>query len=108
MLDLDRLSLGNALLLDYRVDQVPAGPVRVAVGQGAALDLTPTLTASPIGQWRSVKLRLSCFKQAGANLKAVETPFTLATGAPAGLSIATVRIVSDVSDAICPAAIARP
>jgi beta-glucosidase len=108
VLDLDRLSLGNALLLDYRVDQAPSGPVRVEMGQGAALELTPTLTASPIGQWRSVKLRLSCFKQAGANLKAVETPFTLATGAPAGLSIATVRVVSDVSDAICPAAIARP
>ncbi|MGQ3049888.1 MAG: glycoside hydrolase family 3 protein [Niveispirillum sp.] len=108
VLDLDRLSLGNALLLDYRVDQAPAGPVRIAIGQGAALDLTPTLAASPVGQWRSVKLRLSCFKQAGAQLKAVETPFTLASGAPAGLSIATVRIVSDVSDAICPAAIMRP
>lgn len=108
VLDLDRLSLGNALLLDYRVDQAPAGPVRIAVGQGAALDLTPTLAASPIGQWRSVKLRLSCFKQAGAQLQAVDTPFTLATGAPAGLSIATVRIVSDVSDAICPTAIPRP
>lgn len=108
VLDLDRLSLGNALLLEYRVDQVPSGPVRIAIGQGAALDLTPTLAASPLGQWRSVKLRLSCFKQAGAQLKAVETPFTLATGAPAGLSIATVRIVSDVSDAICPTAIPRP
>lgn len=108
VLDLDRLSLGNALLLDYRVDKAPAGPVRIAIGQGAALDLTPTLAASPVGQWRSVKLRLSCFKQAGAQLKAVDTPFTLATGAPAGLSIATVRIVSDVSDAICPAALARP
>ena len=108
VLDLDRLSLGNALLIDYRVDRAPAGTVRVAMGTGAALDLTPVLAAAPVGQWRSVKLRLSCFKQAGADLKAVETPFTLATGAPAGLSVATVRIVSDVSDAVCPAAIQQP
>ncbi len=108
LLDLDRLSLGNALLIDYRVDRAPEGIVRVAMGRGAALDLTPTLRLAPAGQWRSVKLRLSCFKQAGADLKKVDTPFTLATGAPAGLSIATVRIVSDVSDAICPAAIPQP
>ncbi|MFV3130511.1 glycoside hydrolase family 3 protein [Niveispirillum sp. KHB5.9] len=105
VLDLARLSLGNSLLLDYRVDQAPQGIVRVGVGQGGELDLTPVLTAAPLGQWRSVKIRLSCFKQAGADLAKAATPFTLAAGAPAGLSLATVRIVSDVSDAICPAAI---
>lgn len=108
VLDLARLSLGNALLLDYRVDQSPRGPVRVSVGTGAALDLTPTLAAAPVGQWRSVKIRLSCFKQAGADLSAVSAPFTLAAADPVGLSLATVRIVSDVSDAICPAAPPRP
>lgn len=105
VLDLARLSLGNSLMLDYRVDQAPQGVVRVGVGAGGELDLTPVLAASAVGQWRSVKIRLSCFKQAGADLARTETPFTLATGAPAGLSLATVRIVSDVSDAICPAAI---
>lgn len=108
VLDLARLSMGNALLLDLRVDAAPKGPVRVAVGEGGALDLTPVLTAGPVGQWRSIKIRMTCFKQAGADLKAVATPVSLSTAAEAALSVATVRIVSDVSDAICPAALPRP
>ena len=91
-----------ALSFRYRVDAAPTGPLHLSLGQGR-VDLTDLLKAAPAQQWRSVKVRLSCFRNAGADLAHVETPFQLASSAAVTVSIAEVRLASNESDTICPA-----
>ncbi|MBB6254630.1 glycoside hydrolase family 3 protein [Nitrospirillum iridis] len=106
-LDLTRQANGAlSLQVDYRVDEAPAGTVWLASGTGpgtpGALDLTSVLKAAPVGQWQTLKIKLSCFKKAGADLSHVTTPFALSTGGTLRLSLATVRLSADPAGAICP------
>lgn len=89
-----------SLLVRYRVDAPPAGPVRLAFG-GAGLDVTPLLTAAPPGQWRELKVRLACFRDAGANVAAVSEPLRLSTAGSLVISLETVRLVADPAGAAC-------
>lgn len=110
-LDLTRQANGAlSLQVDYRVDEAPAGTVWLISGPGSgtgpaapgALDLTSVLKAAPLGQWQTLKVKLSCFKQAGADLSRVTTPFALSTGGTLRLSLATVRLSADPAGSICP------
>jgi beta-glucosidase len=107
-LDLERQANGEvSLQLQYRVDQAPKGPVTLALACGAncrgVVDVTALLAAPPAGQWRSMKIRLDCFRKAGAKLSNVVEPFVLSTASPMELSIAEVRLVADPTGAVCPA-----
>ncbi|MEA1675043.1 exo 1,3/1,4-beta-D-glucan glucohydrolase [Nitrospirillum sp. BR 11163] len=109
-LDLTRQANGAlSLQVDYRVDEAPAGTVWLASGTGpgtpGALDLTAVLKAAPLGQWQTLKVKLSCFKQAGADLSRVTTPFALSTGGTLRLSLATVRLSADPAGSVCPGAL---
>lgn len=68
-----------------------------------ALDVTPLLGAAPAGEWRTLKIRLDCFRKVGANMARVVEPFALRTARPLELSIAEVRLVADPTGAVCPA-----
>lgn len=96
-----------ALQLQYRVDTRPAGPVTMAVGCGesceGALDVSALLVAAPVGEWRTLKIRLDCFRKVGANMARVAEPVILRTTGPLELSIAEVRLVADPTGAVCPA-----
>jgi beta-glucosidase len=100
-----------SLEVQYRVDSSPKGPVTLALGCGAgsggescrgAVDVTSILTAAPVGQWRIVKIRLDCFRKAGARLANVVEPFALSTASAFELSIAEIHLVADPTGAICP------
>jgi beta-glucosidase len=107
-IDLTRQANGEmALAFRYRVDAAPRGTVTLAaVGQAGrgALDLASLLGQAPVGQWREVKIRLSCLRDAGADLASLERPFQLTTDAPLTLSVSEIRLESNEGDAICPAA----
>jgi beta-glucosidase len=90
-----------SLLVRYRVDGPPAAPVRLAFG-GASLDVTPLLSGSPRGQWRELKVRLACFRDAGAKIGAVSEPFRLSTPGRLTLSLETVKLTTDPVGAVCP------
>jgi beta-glucosidase len=90
-----------SLLVQYRVDEAPAGPVRLSLG-GAGLDVTPVLAAAPRGEWRDLKIRLACFRDAGANIGAVTEPFRLSTAGRLTVSLRTVKLTTDPAGAICP------
>jgi len=96
-----------SLQLQYRVDSAPKGPVFLALGCGkdcrGAVELTSLLAAPPAGQWRTLKIRLDCFRKAGANLSNVVEPFVLSTASALDLSIAEVRLAADPTGAVCPA-----
>lgn len=108
-IDLSRQSNGEmALSFRYRVDVAPTDPVLLAAGQGdtdqvrGAVDITSVLSAAPAGQWASIKVRLSCFGAAGADLTALERPFQISTQGQLTLSVSEIRLASNEGDAVCP------
>ncbi|WP_374275193.1 exo 1,3/1,4-beta-D-glucan glucohydrolase [Brevundimonas sp.] len=101
-IDLTRQTNGEmALSFRYRVDQAPTDAVRLGVGAGV-IDITPRLSGAPAGEWGELKVRLSCFRDAGADVSAIDTPFLLETEGALGLSIEDVRLASNEGDAACP------
>ena len=101
-IDLARQANGDmALQIDYRVDEKPAAPVQLVVTCGAncggSLDLTAVLAAAPSGVWRTLKVKLSDFKEAGADMSKIVEPFALTTSGRLVLSIKTVRLEADLA-----------
>jgi beta-glucosidase len=106
--DLSRQANGEmALSFRYRVDGRPQGRLTLGLGQ-AAVDLTSMFGAVPLGEWRTIKVRLSCFREAGADLSAVERPFQLVAEGPAAVSVSEIRLASNEADTVCPASAPRP
>lgn len=100
--DLRRQANGEmALSFRVRVDARPEGAVMLMVGQGQ-VPITDILNAAPLGEWRTLKVRLSCLAAAGADMGAVEPAFALASAAPVVLTVSEVRLASNESDTICP------
>jgi beta-glucosidase len=90
------------LLIDYRLDAKPTGPVTLAVGSGK-LDVTPVLNASPVGEWKSLKVPLKCFQAAGTDVTKVTEPFVLSTPGALIVSLQSVKLSTDPAGATCPA-----
>ncbi len=100
--DLLRQTNGEmAIGFRYRVDAAPQGAVSLTLDEGA-VDMTRIFGAAPIGEWREIKVRLSCLRDAGANVTEVSEPFGLTTNAAFALSFENVRLASNEGDAICP------
>jgi beta-glucosidase len=106
--DLTRQANGDmALSLRFRVDTPPSGPVRLAVGCGhgcaGTLDATALFKAARVGEWRALKVKLSCFRDRGADLSRVAAPVEIITAGRFALSFSDLRLTSNEGDAICPA-----
>jgi beta-glucosidase len=91
-----------ALLVDYRLDAKPTAPVALSIGAGK-LDVTPVLAASPVGEWKSLKVSLKCFQAAGTDVTKVTAPFELATAGKLVVSLQSVKLTTDPAGAVCPA-----
>ena len=95
-----------ALAVRLRIDQPPSGTVRIELGCGgrpcASLDATKLIAAQGTGQWRDVKVKLACFRDAGADMTRVTSPLGFRTSGRLGLSIADVSLVANTGDAVCP------
>ena len=105
--DLTRQATGDmALLLRYRVEQAPTSPVRLGVPCGSTcgawLSIGGVFAGAPVGQWRTLEVKLSCFQAAGADLSRVDTPFELASDGRFSLSFSEIRLVANEGGAICP------
>jgi beta-glucosidase len=107
--DLSRQTTGDmAVQVRYRVDAGPAKPVTMSIGCsddaacGGTLDVTPLMVKSAGPEWRSVKIKLSCFQAAGAKMDHVTAPFVVGTDGPFALSVAEVKLASNEGDAVCP------
>jgi beta-glucosidase len=90
----------------YRVDASPGKPVTLglACGEscGAAVDVTSTLSGAKLGEWRTAKIKLSCFKAKGADMTHVSSPFTLSSAGRMTLAFTEIRLASNEGDAFCP------
>jgi beta-glucosidase len=100
--DLSRQANGDVtLLMTYRVDERPSAPVRLGLG-ATALPFDRVLTAVPVGEWRTTKVKLACFRQGGEDLTAVTSPVSFATSGRLALSIGELRLAPNQNDGICP------
>ena len=98
-----------SLLIEYRIDLPADGPVQLALGcaptcrTAVALELGDALgSATGAAGWQALKIRLGCFRDAGLALDAIDSPFVLRTAGHFGITLRTVKLVSDPAGAICP------
>jgi beta-glucosidase len=93
------------LAFDVMVEEAPTSPVYAAMrcGEGCEgkIDITEALTRSTVGEWRTIKLRLQNFADAGADLSHVTTPFLLGTEGGLALRFANVRLEKAADDEPC-------
>ena len=96
-----QVNAGYALLLDWRVDALPAGPVRLALG-GGELDLGDVLRGAAKGQRLTTLVPLRCFQAAGGDLAAVNTPLRLRGTTGLMLTMREVRLEQAEKVTACP------
>ena len=75
--------------------------MRLTLGAGS-VDVTRLLTARPVGEWATLKVRLSCLADHGADIAAVDQPWGLRTDAPFAVTVETIRLTPNEGDAVCP------
>jgi beta-glucosidase len=107
-IDLSRESNGDmALAFDVLVEEPPASTVHLRMDCGypcsGSVDLSGTLAGLPPGSWRTIRVRLRCFEEAGADMSRIDTPFAIATDGALALGLSDVKLVSAADgEAICP------
>lgn len=101
--DLTRQSNGEmAIAFRYRVDAAPRGKTSVTLGTGS-VDVTSIFAAAPVGEWRTIKIRLSCLRDAGAVVAAVDQPWGLQSDGALTVAVEDIRLASNEGDTVCPA-----
>lgn len=100
--DLTRQSNGEmAIAFRYRVDARSKGPVFLTLGAGS-VDISSLIGAASVGEWRTLKVRLSCLRDRGADIAAVDQPWGLRTNADFAVTVEDIRLASNEGDAVCP------
>ena len=86
----------TVLTFDLMVEEAPSASVYAAMrcGEGCEgrIDITEALARSAVGEWKTMRLRLPDFADAGADLSHVTTPFLLATEGTLALRFADIRL----------------
>lgn len=88
------------LQVTYRIDKAPAGAVGLALG-GGRVNVASLLDKS--AGWHVLRVPLKCFRDAGATVDKISTPFALDASAPFTVAISDVRLATDPAGATCPA-----
>ena len=98
--DLSRESNGNLAIAARVMLRAAPSSVRMHVG-GGSIDVTPMLRAMPANEWQTIRIRLRCFADAGADMTRIDVPLRFTSPEPLALSVADVRLVA-VADQTCP------
>ncbi|MFM2409224.1 MAG: hypothetical protein RL481_52, partial [Pseudomonadota bacterium] len=96
-----QLEAESALLIDWRVDQMVSGAIKLSFGE-AALDISGLVNAGPAATILQTRIPLRCFAEAGAKLNAVGAPLRLAASKGFVATIRNVRIDEAGGAASCP------
>ncbi len=107
-LDLARQANGAVTVqITLRVDRPPAGAMTLALGcqdgcrSGRDLDITPWLRSGAAGEWRTLKVKLSCLAPESADEAHIVDPLRLSTSGSAAITISDVRLAADPAGAYC-------
>jgi beta-glucosidase len=99
-LDLTRETNGDlSLQITYRVTQPATGAVRLMLGTGS-VDGTQLFGAA--GDWRTVRVPLKCFRDAGADVAKVDPVFAVSATGPLTMAVSDARLATDPAGTICP------
>jgi beta-glucosidase len=77
--------------------------VDCGIGCRGTVPVTHELAAAQPGQWRHLKIPLTCFAKAGADLSRVTAPFAVQTAGRLALSVANIQLESG-TDGLMPCA----
>ncbi|WP_159981489.1 MULTISPECIES: exo 1,3/1,4-beta-D-glucan glucohydrolase [unclassified Novosphingobium] len=95
-IDLSRESNGEiSLVIEYRVDARPNGPVALGIesgGKTTSVPIATTLARAPLGEWARIAVPLQCFASRGADMAAITAPFVLSANGPLAVSLSDVKI----------------
>ena len=90
---------GGALSMVIRIDKKPKKSVDLKMDCGypcaGSLNMTKLFKAVPKDTWFRISLKLSCFKEAGANMGNILAPLVVATSGSFKLSISEVRLLAE-------------
>ncbi|WNG25041.1 glycoside hydrolase family 3 protein [Cystobacter fuscus] len=105
--DLSRQTTGDmAVALRYRLDRAPTAPVKLTLTGGerpVSLDITRLLTTlGSATQLRMLKVKLSSFRDAGANMSSVTSPLALTTSGALTLTVTDLCLATNDGDAVSP------
>jgi beta-glucosidase len=88
-----------ALSMVVRIDKAPKKSVDLKMDCGypcaGTLSMTRLFQAVPVDQWFRLSFKLSCFKEAGANLTHIAAPLVVATKGSFKMSFGDVRIMTN-------------
>lgn len=106
--DLRRQSNGDMVVtVRYRLDEKPTAPVLLTVGCsegcGGSVDISSLLAPAKPGEWRTAKVKLSCFAAAGADMSKVDRPVEIVTAGRLALTFTDLRLDSNTGESTCPA-----
>jgi beta-glucosidase len=106
-IDLQREANGQLSLgFDYRASApVPTAvgvvlSVECGTGCRGAVPIARGLSAATVGQWGHLKVPLSCFAGAGADLTRITAPFVIQASGNLNLSVANIRLESGTDGTI--------
>lgn len=106
--DLSRQTTGDLVLrFHYRLDAPVTGPVILAMGRDPFVNqrgnIGPLLARTKVGEWGTLTVRLSCFRDIGQDMKQIGMPFMMASETAFSVSYDYISLGSnDQGDAVCP------
>lgn len=110
LLDLSRETNGAVNIeLDYRVDMVGDGPVRLVSfndglkAAGLGLDITDSLKAAQGKGWQTLSVPLSCLAKSGLDMSKTQVPLSINSKASLDLSISRIALGTSAKGVVsCP------
>ena len=99
--NLQRETTGDYVLsLRYRVTEAEPSKAILAMGEGA-IDVTAQLTSLAGEGWRTSHVKLSCFAEAGADMRSMGIPLMLTVEGRLEIQIASARLEANPGKAGC-------
>jgi beta-glucosidase len=106
LVDLSRQTTGElALSITYKMDKAAEGPVTIGVGRDpfimGRVDVSKALAPTG-GQFKTLKIKLGCFRDAGADMKQIGVPFAISSEKALDLTYTSVKLMAVEGDGNCP------
>lgn len=96
-----QLEADASLLVDWRIDTLAGGPLKLSLG-GGEFDMRTAMARIGTGKSEQTVIPLRCFKEKGANLTSVGSAIRIHAGKGTILSIRNVRVQLGGSGISCP------
>jgi beta-glucosidase len=97
----------RALSIRMRIDEAPTKTVELGMACDenciGTMDVTRDLARMTVGRWETLKIRLDCVAQAGADMTRIAEPLLVKTEGRLSISVADVRLEKSDKRTICPA-----